>query len=113
MKLILLRMLTSTCEDGHFKMPLPLRKHKLPLPNNRTAAVSRMQSLKRRLDRDPTYKRKYVDVMKDLIDKGYAELAPVNAPPNVESVWYLPHVIQCFFILLDVGKENYLILLLK
>ena len=72
--------------DGHYEMPLPLRKHLLPLPNNLSAAQKRLQSLKKRFARDPSYKEEYIKVVDDLLQNGYAE----PADPNTDG-WYLPH----------------------
>lgn len=37
-------------DNGHYKMPLPLKEEGLKLPNNRTLALSRLERLKQRLE---------------------------------------------------------------
>ena len=74
-------------DDGHYEMPLPLRD-KVELPCNRKYAETRLNQLKRRLDRDPKYKKDYVAFVNDMIKNGYAEPAD---PSNTQRSWYIPH----------------------
>lgn len=38
-------------EDGHYELPLPFKKHKPNLPDNKQCAVYRLHSLMRRLEK--------------------------------------------------------------
>ncbi|KAK3727738.1 hypothetical protein QZH41_005197 [Actinostola sp. cb2023] len=57
-------------------------------PCNRKYAETRLNQLKRRLDRDPKYKKDYVAFVNDMIKNGYAEPAD---PSNTQRSWYIPH----------------------
>ena len=81
----------SRLEDGHYQMPLPFKNDKINLPNNRSAALSRLRQLERRFHRDPIYHERYKTVIGSMISEGYAELAPSDETPNPGSLWYLPH----------------------
>ena len=55
------------------------------LPNNR------LQQLKKRFLRDPTFGRQYEAVMNDYIEKGYAvKLSEKEAASTCDRTWYLP-----------------------
>jgi hypothetical protein len=76
-------------KNGHFEMPLP-KKGDIHLKNNKASALQRLDGLKRKF-RDECYRRDYTKFMEDLIDKGYAEEAPVMTDEKHGKVWYLPH----------------------
>ena len=63
-------------EDGHFEMPLPLRKKNLELPNNKELAFSRLTKLRQRLTSDDQFRKDYIGFMKEIIASGYAERVP-------------------------------------
>ena len=78
--------------NGHYEMPLPFRGHEPSLPNNRTYALKRLSSLRRRLERDETYRQHYSQFMNDLLKNNHAELVPRNEMvPERGCVWYIPH----------------------
>ncbi|XP_078488771.1 uncharacterized protein LOC113475227 isoform X3 [Ciona intestinalis] len=77
--------------DGHYEMPLPMKRDKVHLPNNRPLAEARLNQLKRRFYRKPKYKGDYITFMKNVIDK-YAEKVPSNVlKDNDGQVNYIPH----------------------
>ena len=41
--------------DAHYQIPLPLKGKELVLPNKRMTAIRRMQSLKKRFERDELF----------------------------------------------------------
>ncbi|KAJ8021855.1 hypothetical protein HOLleu_39169 [Holothuria leucospilota] len=75
--------------NGHYSMGLPWRYPEVALPNNRSMALKRLSSLKKRLEGDSELHHKYVDTMSDYIDKGYAEC--IQGEGRTKAVWYLPH----------------------
>ena len=76
--------------DGKLVAPLPLRS--VPnLPNNRFMALQRLEGLKRKLDKNPGFKSKYAEVIKESLDSGFAEPVPPSDKGKVGSVWYIPH----------------------
>ena len=78
--------------DGRFEAPLPLRDEGMTLPDNLRQAQLRLESLKRKLQRDSNYKNAYVAAMDDMLSKGYAEPVPQDElEANDGRVWYVPH----------------------
>ncbi|XP_043247468.1 uncharacterized protein LOC122394566 [Amphibalanus amphitrite] len=78
--------------DGRFEAPLPLRDQNMSLPDNFHQAQARLQSLKRKLLKDSSYREAYITAIKDLLDKGYAEPVPqAELEANDGRVWYVPH----------------------
>ena len=76
--------------EGFYSMPLPFRGKEVPLfPNNRSQALSRLKALNGKF-RDPVIFEKYDSFMKDMVEKGDAEIIPTNEIQN-SNVWYLPH----------------------
>ena len=75
-------------DKGKLSMPLPL-KNKATLPNNHSMALSRLNSLKRKLTKDDKFATHYCNFMQQMIDKGHAE--KVQPPLKGEVVNYIPH----------------------
>ncbi|XP_039866234.1 uncharacterized protein LOC120720577 [Simochromis diagramma] len=68
--------------------PLPFRTPRTRLPNNRNQALSRLESLRRTLNKRPEMERHFMDFMQGLFDRDHAEPAP--ALEEGEECWYLP-----------------------
>ncbi|XP_026003932.1 uncharacterized protein LOC113009687 [Astatotilapia calliptera] len=68
--------------------PLPFRTPRTHLPNNRNQALSRLESLRRTLNKRPEMERHFMDFMQGLFDRDHAEPAP--ALEEGEECWYLP-----------------------
>ena len=62
--------------DGHFQLPLLWRNSGVTLPDSLPMAKRRLESVKRRLDRDPVLKGLYISEMQALLDEGYVEEVP-------------------------------------
>ena len=80
-------------EDGRYEAPLPLKNEKMKFPNNKAVAVKRLDSLKRKFEKDPGYAEKYRKVMEELISLKFAVKLTeeeVQNPP-VGRTWYYPH----------------------
>ena len=58
--------------DGHYKLPLPLKDEDIQLPNNRAAAMKRLESLRRKFERDDRFFKEYKNFMEELTEKEYA-----------------------------------------
>ena len=76
--------------DGKLMAPLPLRSEP-NLPNNRFAALKRLEGLKKKLEKNLDYKGKYTAVIQESLDSGFAEPVPSSQKCKVGSVWYIPH----------------------
>ena len=82
-----------TLEDGHYQMCLPWRQYPPSLPNNRHLAERRLQSLKRRLEKDEVLHEGYKCTIQEYIRKGHAKEVDngIKQDAQTGSVWYLPH----------------------
>ena len=77
-------------ENGRYKVPLPWREFRDPLPDNYQLSVNRLQGLLRRLRQDPAILREYDRIIQDQLTKGIVEtVSPDEATP--ETTHYLPH----------------------
>ena len=74
--------------DGHWIAPLPFKKGRPRLPNNRTQALDRARSLDNSLLRNPVKRDHFTTFMQGLFDAGHAEPAPKL--DLMEECWYLP-----------------------
>ncbi|XP_072172545.1 uncharacterized protein [Diadema setosum] len=70
-------------------MPLPFRDETPSLPNNRVLAEKRLNHLKKKFERDPTYREQYTKQMNTLFSSKYAEV--VSERGKEGKVWYIPH----------------------
>ena len=60
--------------NGHYEVALPWRPGSPQLQDNRTQALSRLTSLKKRFEKDHNFKDKYVSVVESYIANDHAEL---------------------------------------
>ena len=83
--------------DGHYEIGMLWKSATPCLPSNKQMAEARLQSLKRKLQRDETFHRKYREFMENLIDGGYArKLTEEKAARRSGKTWYLPHHGVCY-----------------
>ncbi|KAJ8404510.1 hypothetical protein AAFF_G00337770 [Aldrovandia affinis] len=83
---------TTTFENGHYSIGLPLRNHKLPMPKNRCMAEQRLASLRRKFRKDPGFYEDYKCFMDNVIEKGYAVRVPDDQLNHADArVSYIPH----------------------
>ena len=75
--------------DGLYEIALPWRPGSPQLQDNRTQALSRLTSLKKRLEKGHNFKDKYVSAVEFYIANGHAELVDSSALDS--RIWYLPH----------------------
>lgn len=68
--------------------PLPFRKPRRSLPNNREYAYGRLKTLRRNLEKKPEMKTHLVEFMQNIFDSNHAERAP--ALEEGKECWYLP-----------------------
>ena len=85
---------------GHYELPIPWirqvdgerQPNTSNTCNNRAQAVTRFNSLKRRLERDKKLKLEYSEGIKGLLSKEYAEAVPEKDLDRKDGkVFYLPH----------------------
>ncbi|XP_056125219.1 uncharacterized protein LOC130103060 [Rhinichthys klamathensis goyatoka] len=78
--------------DGHYSIGLPVKQRHFKMPNNKTVAEQRALSLKRRLNKDPSFSNDYIAFMSKMLVNGYAERVPTEQSTRCDGrVWYIPH----------------------
>jgi hypothetical protein len=75
-------------EDGHFSMPLPF-KRRPNLPQNKHTAERRYDHLRRKMNKNPEFRKDYENFINGVIERGEAEKVP-NEEIDKPS-WYIPH----------------------
>ena len=89
-----LQILESTTRKvgDRYETGLLWKDSEVKLPSNRPLAEARLESLERRLDRNPELKEAYVKSMQSDIEKGYLKkLSPEEMVAPVVREWFLPH----------------------
>ena len=61
--------------DNHYEVPLPLKSTVVTFPNNKSAAMKRLKSLKRRFIRDKSFHEMGKTFIDDMLQNGYARKA--------------------------------------
>ena len=74
----------------HYSVGLLWKDDNPSLPNSRSLAVKRLMSLKCRLGKNPSLLERYKEKMIEYI-QNYAESVPIEQPPQVGRVYYVPH----------------------
>ena len=78
--------------DDHYQMGLLWKHGDTRLPDNLSVAEIRLRHLRRRLERDQDLKGKYLAIIDDYVEKGYAcKLTPEETKTRSNKTWYLPH----------------------
>ncbi|XP_033103148.1 uncharacterized protein LOC117105953 [Anneissia japonica] len=76
-------------QDGHYKMPLPLRCKEVNLPDNRSMALKRLHQLGRRFKKNEKFKRDYCAFMDDVLVECAEPVPKCNAEEG--KINYVPH----------------------
>ena len=78
---------------GHYQLGLPWKNNFVSPPNNREFAVTKLNHLKKRFQRDPNLFEKYKETTNVYVSSGYARLVPHGELEVDEDtpVWFLPH----------------------
>ena len=83
---------TTVLTGGHYCIDLPFRQENSVLPNNRCVAEQRLRSLKRKMDKNGSFKDEYTTFLNNMITQGYAEMIPADQQEQSDGkVWYIPH----------------------
>ncbi|XP_057302738.1 uncharacterized protein LOC130636904 [Hydractinia symbiolongicarpus] len=75
--------------DGHYQLPLPFNDPMCVFPTNKSEAIKRANSLKRKLQQNQRMHDDYCTFMKTILDKGYAQRGDRACEKG--RTWYLPH----------------------
>ena len=76
---------------GNWCAPLPFRKNRRRLPNNKQQAKSRMKTLVNSLAKDKRKKEHYFEFMGTILEKKLAKRVHDESTKVGEEAWYLPH----------------------
>lgn len=87
------RVTTSTKRvNGHYSIGLPLKNKDVKMPNNKAMAEQRALNMRRKLQRNQTFREEYVSFMNQVINKGYAVKVPDEELNRSDGkVWFIPH----------------------
>ncbi|XP_073435740.1 uncharacterized protein [Dendrobates tinctorius] len=75
-------------ETGSWVAPLPFKTQRRRLPDNKSQALKRFTSLRHNFQRRPDMKEHFLLFMKNIFERGHAEVAPPLK--EKEECWYLP-----------------------
>ena len=86
--------------QGNWEMPLPFKADEISLPNNREYCLTRLLSLKKKMQKDEKLRTDYVQFMENTINRKHASRVPDEELQVSEGqVWFLPHLsgvrLQC------------------
>lgn len=84
-----LRQTVKRRPDGRFEAGLLWKSDNETLPCNYRQALSRLQGIERKLEKNAALKEEYSNQIGNLLRNGYAEEAPEESSPN--RTFYLPH----------------------
>ena len=76
--------------NKHYELPLPFKENLIELECNISMAEQRLHYLKRKLDRDASYKQEYTSFMNEMIANEFCEVVPPDGISSTPS-WYIPH----------------------
>lgn len=74
--------------DGSWKAPLPFKKHRQKLPNNRPQALKRANILATSLRKNDTKRQHFISFMEKIFSRGHA--GPAQPLKENQECWYLP-----------------------
>ena len=80
---------SSKIEDQHISLPIPWKYANLKMPNNFYLAKHRLESLVKSIKKKDMMAQ-YSHEVQQLINNGYAELAPIDHETPTRC-WYVPH----------------------
>ena len=75
-------------KDGHYELPLPLKDEDIRLSSTRAAAMKRLESLRRKFEKDDQFFKEYKNFMEELMEGGYARKCDGKGPDS--KTWYVP-----------------------
>ena len=77
--------------DSRYEVSLPWKEHHPLLPDNYEVAVSRLNSVLKRLKKDPELLAEYNRIIEEQSYKGIISEVDSNAEITIGSLHYLPH----------------------
>ena len=87
--MIVINNSTTSLEDQHYEIGLPIKNPNLTIPKNRVQALQRASYLKKKLQKNDEFHSDYKKFVSNMIEQGYCEKAEFSGGPG--RTWYLPH----------------------
>ena len=83
---------TTKKVDGHYEVGMLWKEDNPQLPNNRVVAESRLQTLRRKFQRNPEFEAMYRKTIQEYVTQGFARKLNNEETARVtDKTWYLPH----------------------
>ena len=88
-----MKIMKDSCRrvDSGFKLALLWKPDRPPLPNNYTMAMRRLESVERRLQKDPNLAQGYGKAIGAYVEKGFARKLTDTERAESTEEWLLPH----------------------
>lgn len=83
--------MSATLVNGHYQLRLPFRQDPPNLPDSRPTAQKRLEWLKKRMEKDGSFKEKYAQVVEKYRTEGSSKEVPEEDVVKMKPIWYLPH----------------------
>ena len=78
--------------NGHYTLNLPFRRKDVIMPDNHQVAEQRLSSLKKKFQKNESFKAEYTEFLTEVINKEHAEVIPQDELKRCDGkVWYIPH----------------------
>ena len=77
--------------EGRYEVNLPWKEHHRLLPDNYEVAISRLNSVLKRLKKTPELLQEYNHIIEEQSERGIVSDVDLNAPVAVGKLHYLPH----------------------
>ncbi|XP_046577994.1 uncharacterized protein LOC124285766 [Haliotis rubra] len=79
-------------KDGHYHIQLPFRNENIEMPDNHDYALKRLNSLRKKFEKNTQFYRDYSEFMMKVVSKGYAEKVPEEELQGPKGkTWFIPH----------------------
>ena len=82
---------TIVHQEGRYEVSLPWKRYTGELLDNRRSAEQRLQSLTKKLAKDPGLKTRYEQAFLDMEKDGVVEEIPDNDLQTTNKIFYMPH----------------------
>ena len=83
---------TTKYVDGHWETGLIWKRDEIQMPDSKANAIRRLESMERKMDKNPVFAAEYLKKIQSYEDSGYARmLTSEEAAVKTPRTWYLPH----------------------
>ena len=79
--------------NGHYQLKLPFRNRPPRFPDSLPVAKKRLYWLKKKMERNPEFHKKYASVIQRYQEEGSSWQVPDKEVSSLEPIWYLHHAV--------------------